>query len=103
MGVVVGVELAAGLGAVVAAWLGLVLGLGDDEWLRAGRARFVNGQLGEVLLWARGLACLTWCAVAGDCWETGVPAIPMPTRPVSVPAATLVVARTIVVRRCLPP
>lgn len=102
VGAVVGVELVAGLGAVVATWLGLVVGLGDADRLCVGRGR-ANVQLGEGPAWWCGFTRLTWCAGAGVCWEAGVPAIPMPTRPVSVPAATLVVARTSVVRRCRPP
>ena len=95
-------ELAAGLGAVVAARLGLVVGLGDAEWLRVGCA-CGNVQAGDVPAWWCGLTCFKGCACCGDCWEAGVPAIPTPTRPVSVPAARLVVARTHVVRRCRPP
>lgn len=98
VGAVVGVELAVGLGAVVAARLGLAVGLGEAEWLRVGRA-CVNVHVGALLVWWCGLAGLAWCVVAGVRCEAGAPATPTPTRPVSVPAATLVVARTSVVRR----
>jgi hypothetical protein len=99
VGADVGVELAVGLGLVVAR-VRVVVGLGDADRVGVERS-CVKLDTGAVLARWCGFTCLTCCVGGGG--AAGAPATPMPTRPVTVPAATLVVASTSVVRRCRPP
>jgi hypothetical protein len=103
VGVDVGVELALGVGALVAVGVLVALGLGEAEWLRLGRTR-VTGRVVFVSVWC-GCTRLTGCGGggAGEFTGAGGPATPMPTRPVTVPAATLAAARASVVRSRRPP
>ena len=98
LGGAVGVELAVGeADGVGLTDVCVAVGLGDGEWLRVGRT-WLNGVAEAVRAWCRGFA-VVMCVVA-ECvsCDAGAPASPTPTRPVSAPAAALVVASTAVAR-----